>query len=252
MTLGELLDELRNNMLRDRSEQVSGPSDQLWSDQTLIRYINDAQRRFARRTKILRDSTTPDCCFVQLQAGVTEYPLHPKVLSVLSARYDVDQCDIARAGHAALGTYHTPDSYFFNPGNLTSLPPGKVMAYSTDEQVASDDDGSLSVVTLRVYPAPTSDWALQLDLRVARLPLENLCDPDDVPEIPEDHHLDMLDWAAHRALRIADHDAEDIARSDRFKASFLEHIAEAKQDAQSKMFTPMTWGFGRNGFTWLK
>jgi hypothetical protein len=48
MELSDLLDELRNNILYDRSDSVSGDPDQLWSDATLVRYINEAQRRFAK------------------------------------------------------------------------------------------------------------------------------------------------------------------------------------------------------------
>jgi len=250
MNLGELLEELRENILNDRSNQVSGPSDYLWSDSTLIRYINEAQRRFARLGLVLRDATTPQCCTVALALNTVNYVLDPSVVAVLSAKYPLDPGDLARAGHAALGTYNTPDPYFFNPTYLSNLPPGKVMAWSTDEQVSADDNGSMSVVTMRVYPAPIDPFATSLQLRVARLPLDKLCDMEDVPEIPEDHHIDMLDWAAYRALRVVDHDKGDPERAAEFKQSFADHVEEAKKAAQLKMFVPMQWGFGRNGFTW--
>lgn len=250
MDLGELLEELRDNILHDRSDQISGPSDLLWSDTTLVRYINEAQRRFARLGLVLRDATTPQCCTVQLVAGQNTYSLDPSVVAVVSAKYAADPGDITRAGHSAFGTYNNPDPRFFSPTWLSNLPPGKVLAYSTDEEVRPDDDGSLSVVTLRVYPVPTAPFALPLQLRVARLPLNKLCDPADVPEIPEVHHIDMLDWAAYRALRIVDHDKGDAEKAAEFKQSFADHVEEAKKAAQLKMFAPMQWGFGRNGFTW--
>lgn len=252
MNLRDLLDELRNNILRDRSDQISGVSDYLWSDETLLRYINEAQRRFARMGLVLRDATTPQCCVVTLKANVTTYALDPAVISVISAKYPTDVGDLARAGHAAFGTIRPPDPYFVNPSSLDALPPGKVRAYSTDEEVRGDDDGTMSVVTLRVYPAPTTAYATPLQLRVNRLPLNDLSldDLDAVPEIPEIHHIDMLDWAAYRALRIVDHDGGDPQRAAEFKAAFAEHIEEAKKAAQLKMFTPMQWGFGQNGFRW--
>ena len=58
MNLGELLQELRCNVLHDRSDQVAGGSDYLWSDETLVRYIDEAHRRFARRSWIIRDNTS--------------------------------------------------------------------------------------------------------------------------------------------------------------------------------------------------
>ena len=49
MTLQELLDELAKNILRDRSSITSGPDDNFWSDETLVGYINEAERRLARQ-----------------------------------------------------------------------------------------------------------------------------------------------------------------------------------------------------------
>ena len=70
MTVGELLDELARNVLRDRSNLISGPDDNLWSDETLVRYMNEAQYRFARRSLALRvdSDDEPDVCEFALVA----------------------------------------------------------------------------------------------------------------------------------------------------------------------------------------
>jgi len=250
MNLEELLDELRHNILHDRSDQIAGDSDQLWSDRTLIRYINEAERRMARQALILRDAVTPEATLIQTVAGQKFYALHPSVIAVISAKCHGDVADLARAGHAALSTYHTPDTYFFDPSSLSVLPPGKMVAYSTDEGLLQDDAGTVRVVTFRAYPAPDATHVQAIHLRVIRTPLRKLRNLQDIPEIPEDHHLDMLDWAAYLALRIVDHDAGDPDRAAEFKASFQAHVDEAKKLAMRKMFTPAPWGFGRNGFSW--
>tara|TARA_R110000868_G_scaffold19150_3_gene82782 strand:+ start:1648 stop:2415 length:768 start_codon:yes stop_codon:yes gene_type:complete len=253
MKLSDLLTELRENILHDRSNRVEGSPDYLWSDETLIRYINEAQRRFARKGLVLRDGTSTDAARVTLQTDVSEYPLHVSVLGVISARLTSDAADLARAGHAAFDTYRQPDPYFFDPSQLSSLPPGKPLAYGTDEYLSADDDDSLSRATLRVYPAPTATYNNQvLRLRVVRLPLEDLasCQMNAVPEIPEDHHLEMLDWAAYLALRIVDIDAGAPARAAEFRSSFEDHVKQARNSAMRKMFTPMQWGFGRNAWSW--
>lgn len=252
MNLGELLYELRYNIIRDRSDQVDGTSDQLWTDATLVRYINEAQRRFARKALILRDGATPQCCLVQLAAGVNEYPLDPSVLGVLSARYAGDTADLARAGHAQFDTYRTPDTYFFNPSLLSSMPPGKPLAFGTDDYISSDDEGATGVVTLRVFPVPAAPYLQTLKLRVVRLPLNDfdVSDLSVAAELPEDHQIEMLDWAAYLALRIVDHDAGNPQRAAEFRASFEDHVKNARNEVMRKMFSPMQWGFGRNGFTW--
>lgn len=252
MNLGDLVQELRANILHDRSNRVSGADDQLWSDTTLVRYIDEAQRKLAREGLVIRDAVTPEVVTVTLRAGVAEYPLHQSVLAVLSAKQTGDTADLARAGHSAFQTYRQPDAYFFDPSSLSSLPDGKPLAYSTDEGVRGDDDGTAGVVTLRVYPTPTASYLQPIKLRVIRLPLERLDvrNLTAVPEVPEMHHLEMLDWAAYLALRVADVDAGLPARALEFRTSFEMVVRSARQAAMRKMFTPLQWGYGRNGFSW--
>lgn len=251
MNLGELLTELRENILYDRTDRVAGTPDYLWSDETLTRYINEAQNRFARFGLVIRDGTSADATQVTIQEGVIEYPLHPSVLAVISAKMPGDIADLARAGHQAFQTYRQPDPYFFNPADLSTMPPGKPLAYGTDEYLSSDDYESTSVTTLRLYPEPTADYDGQiLQLRVVRLPLYPLTSSTDYPEIPAEHHLEMLDWAAYLALRIVDVDGGMPVRASEFRASFEDHVRRAKNVAMRKMFTPAQWGFGRNGFSW--
>lgn len=252
MNTGDLLSELRENILHDRSDQVAGVSDQLWSDDTLIRYMNEAQRRFAMESLVIRDSTST-ATSVTLVQGQDEYVLDPSVISVISVKYANDKTDLARAGHSALSTYTQPDTYFFDPSQMASLPPGKVLAFSTDESVSTDDYDSMSVVTMRVYPAPDAANAGQvLRLRIVRLPMDDLSveTPKAVPEIPAIHHLDMLDWAAYLALRMVDRDSEDQQRAEGFRASFEANVKAARNLVMRKLFAPSRWGFGRNGFSW--
>lgn len=252
MNLGELVQELRENILHDRSNRVAGASDQLWSDATLVRYIDEAQRRLAREGLVIRDANHPDVTTVNLVAGVDEYPLHPSVLAVISARQEGDTADLARAGHAAFQTYRQPDTYFFDPSSLSALPPGKPLAFSTDEYLRMDEDGSTGTVNLRVYPVPAAGQLAPIKLRVVRLPVERLSVKNlyGVPEVPEIHHLEMLDWAAYLALRIVDTDGGMPNRAMEFRTSFEDTVRKARNAAMRKMFAPLQWGFGRNGFSW--
>lgn len=253
MTLGDLLTELRENILHDRSDQVSGQSDRLWSDATLVRYINEAQKRFARLGLVIRDASTPEVTQVTLVAGQDVYPLHQSVLAVISAKHAADAGDMTRTGHAALGAYYRPTGITWDPAQYAQMPPGKPVAYSTDEEVRTDDDSTQSLVTMRVYPTPNATYdGSVLNLRVVRLPLDELRSTvlTAVPEIPAIHHVEMLDWAAYLALRIVDHDIGDPGRAHEFRALFEKHVTQARKDAMRKMFAPAPWGFGRNGFSW--
>lgn len=253
MTLSDLLDELREGMLNDRTDRVEGTGDYLWTDKRLIRYINEAQRRFARRSLILRDGTTPEVTQITLVAGQTVYELHKSVIAVISARNQNGRTDLVRVGHSLLNAYRNTSETWIDPNRYYGSPPGPAVAYSTDEALDTDDTGSWSSVMLRVYPTPRAeDAGTVLSLRVVRLPINELTEDTltAVPEVPEDYHLDMLDWAAYLALRIDDDDAGNPARAQQYASSFEVHVREAKIEAMRKMFAPMPWGFGRGGFTW--
>lgn len=252
MQLDELLDEVRSNILRDASALLEGPADNLWTDESLVRYLNDAQRRFARRTMCLRDGTTPECCEVTLETGVTDYALHPSVLAVMSLRNEDSEQDTPRSKHSLISGAQRPDtepygSWSVNAAAITGMP----QTWDTDEQLDPDGNSRLQVVHLRVYPKPSAaENGKRVFIRVVRLPLVPLVvsQLSAHPEVPEDYHLDLLEWVAYRALRNWDVDGEDRAKSKDHKARFEEAITEATQEAKRKLFAPHIWQFGGGGF----
>lgn len=252
MKLSDLLDELRTNILNDRSDRTSGTSDYLWTNATLVRYINEAQRRFAKRGFVIRDSTTAEVVNVTLAEGVDQYTLHPSILSVLSAKVDGAVRDLARVGHCILGDFTNPNAEIFNAAAIGAISAGAPLAFTTDETIAEDDDGTIAAVSMRVYPVPdaVADGTL-IKLRVVRLPIDELTTSSmsAVPEIPLDHHLEMLDWAAYLALRIVDEDAGNPKRAAEFAASFEQHVKDARTLVLRKLRMPQPWGFGRGGFS---
>lgn len=253
MTLSELLNELRRNILHDRSDKIAGQDDRLWDDATLVRYIDEAHKRFARIGLVIRDATTPEVVNVTLVEGQTQYTLHSSVLGVLSARIDPDEVDLARIDHPMIGMQQRYEGPYYDTASVRLLPPGRPVAYTTDEEIAESETGARAAVCMRVYPAPTAAFAGSvIKLRVVRLPLDNFC-PNSLsrtPEIPEVHHIEMLDWAAYLALRIVDHDLGDPKRAHEFRAMFEKSVDRARRDAMRKLFAPLGWSFGRNGFAW--
>lgn len=253
MTLGELLTLLRESILNDRTDRVKGTSDYLWRDSTLVTFIDEAQRRFAVRSLALRDATTDEVTKVVLKAGQTTYPLHTAVISVMTAKRAARDADLTRVGHSIFSAYMSPTDAFQDPASYTGIPPGETRLWSTDEAVNDIFGDSFSQISLRVYPAPTAAQEGDvIRLRVIRKPLAKLVPSalGAVPEIPEDHHIEMLDWAAYLALRIVDDDAGAPKRAAEFAASFESHVTEARKLAMRKMFAPIGWGFGRGGFSW--
>lgn len=253
MTLGDLLALLRETILNDRTDRVSGSSDYLWTDKSLVTFIDEAQRRFAQRSFCLRDGTTDEVTKVTLVAGQAIYPLHPSIMSVISAKRQVRENDLVRVGHTLFTTLAGPNERYQDPASFNNYQPGETLAFGTDEAVNDVDSDSFEQISLRVYPRPAAAQAGDvIRLRVVREPISDLVPTalSAVPEIPRTHHIQMLDWAAYLALRIVDDDAGAPKRAAEFAASFESHVAEARKLAMRKLFAPTQWGFGRGGFSW--
>lgn len=235
MTLEELLAELRENVLRDISDSVTNDdADRLFSDASLIRYLNDGQVQFAAKTLCLRDETTPAITRITLVAGQESYDLHPSVKAVFGAT--IGDRHLSRTRYAALTTQR---------GDLSRGAGVALSGYACDPLRFYTDRESGK---LGVWPAPgQSLHGAELVLRVGRLPLNPL-KPNKLtesPEIPEEFHLDIVEWAAYRALRNHDADAEALAKASSHKRRFLEAVDELNREAkrllaESVQFHPNT------------
>lgn len=222
MTLQDLLDELQGNVLRDVSDAIAGESDALWTQDTLVRYLQDGYVRFARHTLLLRESDDAKLTEVTLKEGVSTYSLDARVVGVTSAKL---------AGRRAMDATTTD----------------KIEA-QIDPQLGEPTQYTLdgSIGTIRFDPVPSADWAGRVvKLRVARLPKSKLSIDalDNELELPEEFHLDLVEWAAYRALRNHDADAENLTKAERHKARFLEAVEEGKDYARTLRFTPMQFAF---------
>ena len=247
MVLSDRLDELRNNILRDRSGLVAGSSDHLWSDETLLRYIKDGERRFARQTLCIRDSTTPEIVNLTVKQGVVTYPLHKSVLAVLSSKFDTDTFDLQRSGHALVLQFTPAEFFTYDPTTGYKAQPGRPIAYFTDETLVF---ARQRTVTYTVYPAPSSvEDGKIVKMRVIRVPMgdysiDNL---DEESEIPEDYQLDCLQWAAYRAMHNHDADAGDSVKATDHKAAFDEAVLTARRELKRTMFSNVTMRYGTLG-----
>ena len=234
MNLQELLDELRGNILRDTSDAIGVADDKLWSDETLVRYINDGYRRFARRSLLIRDATTEELTRITLQAGVDRYPLHKDVLAVLSAKLENRAYNLHKTSHDTLAGSPLNSTRSLVSG--TPLPPQEPRWFNMDEENR----------ILRLTPAPSEEFdGVVLMLRVARMPLAALSinDLGAELEIDEDYHLDILEWAAYRALRNHDVDVENIGKANSHKNRFEEALADAVEDSRRSLFAPVEFVF---------
>jgi len=250
MTLGEQLHELRVSILRDRSDLIAGESDQMWTDDQLLRYIKDAEHRFARRTMMLKDATTPRFCRLILKQGVLNYQMPREVFAVISARPDGHDYDLKRTGRTLVQARDIDYSLTFDPSQAGTLLPGAPLGFYTDETEVFAGQNS---VNFSIFPLPdAASDGLLVNLRVVRVPgcgyTKN--DLNRESELPEAYHLDVLEWAAYRAKRNNDVDFGMQPPAADHQQAFEDAIKRALQDQRRQMHVQTGLRYGSNGFTW--
>lgn len=217
MTGEDALVELRDNILRDRSDSVAGASDLFWTNSQLITYINDGIDRFLSLTRMVIDNASA-LTTITLETGVDTYKLDPRINRVLSA---------SLSGRAPM----TPSSFDALGGS-----PGHTVAarYGSSSFTGEPRFFSLDEATgfIRFSPIPgEAENGVDVVLRCTRtahkrLTADNLSGELEIPSL---FQLDVLEWAAYRALRNHDADAENMAKAEKHKQRFDEAVAEGRQ-----------------------
>lgn len=272
MRLRDLMRHLRVNILRDHSDRVDGVSDDdtQWSDQTLLDFINEGQRRLAREALLLRTEWPNPIATITPRAGVSQYPLDPSVLVVLSARVVGTQRDMVRLGHAEMNYSADvspvapiqPEFVGWTPPIVQATPlaaPAVAASYvpsgyMLDETLASSPTGQQTCAVVSLVPIPPTTVGPtpvypDVALRVAVAPCDlTLDDLDASPAVPVDYHLELLSWAAFRALSLVDHDMGAPDRAAQFKQQFEEMARAARRETMRKMFAGNRWKVGAGNY----
>lgn len=232
MQLKELLEHITSEVLQDRAALVSGPAKRIWSDTVIVRYLNEAEQRFARGAYCLFDSTS-SLCTIQLVAGTSEYAIDSSILQVLNVRLSDSAFDMTRVTHAEINT---------------SIQVGALATPSNPWHWSLDEGTRL----LRVYPVPDAAAAANtLKLRVIRIPTTplSLSALTAEPQIPAMYHLALCDWVYYRALTHQEVDGSARKEAMQFRAEFTQEMKEARAEFK-RLYQPPgrvifgAWGNG--------
>jgi hypothetical protein len=195
--LREMLDLIGGpTMLDDRVERLSGASDELVTDETIVAYLNEAQNELASEAWVLEDLTTPAVCEIQLKLDSTDYPLHEAILGVKYIRLSDSDVDLLRVGYHDNRLHNAqplnePDYWDVNwPESETS---GRPTRWSAD----------VGSRMLRLRSKPNAAAALlKAKLAVIRLPVNELStsNPQAEPEVPKLYHMPMCRYAAAKCV----------------------------------------------------
>ena len=176
----------------------------LWTDESLIRWANEAQDEACLRTRFLVEDDSPAVCDIPLVVGQVSYPLHPSI--IVARRVEYRHPD--RLPEVLRRT--TTTWLDRNVGGHWTSHEGRPCAVVQD----------LRRRHLRLNRIPDASALGMLRLTVWRRPLEaeRLEVGSDEPVIDEAFHLKLAHWICHRAFLRKDSEAHDPQRA-------AEHLA---------------------------
>lgn len=184
MTLAEIIAAARL-----RATDLVAPY--LWSDPEITGYANDAEREACRRARLIVDSTSSAVCTINLAVGRTTYTLSPLVLFVNRVKLIGESTPLR------------PVSYKY----LDACVPGWEDSTGTPTHYIKDMD------TGRFRPYPSADVAKVAKLTVTRMPLEDMAESTDEPEIRPHLHESLVFWVLYRMFSKPDTDGYDEAKA---------------------------------------
>lgn len=170
----------------------------LWSDEEILTYMNEAQKMFVRLTNGIYDVSTAACCTVAITAGQKYSTLHPAVLEIRKAYY-VDgttgfKRELPIISLADVDTLSTSDYGVYNNPAIQDLP-GTV-----DYMLTGEERGKVRWINV-----PTENATVEM--AIARMPLTTLTRTQLTLEVPEEHHVYLIEWMKHLAYNKQDGDA---------------------------------------------
>lgn len=203
---------------RARAADTADPP--LWSDAELQEFVDDAHNEAAERARLIRDSTTPEICAVDVVPGTAVYLLDRRILSVERAKLDLQSNPLRLTSTQAMdsprGRAMPHEWRSSGPSWIDSAGWGWETQTGSPCYAVLDDEGGRWKLTL----APIPTVADTLRLQVFRLPLACMDDEEDEPEIPYRLHIRLVDWMMHRAYSKSDADMFDERKAAESEAIF--------------------------------
>lgn len=248
MNLEEMLTYTAKEFLDDRTDLIEGDDDSLWSDDYLVRMFNEGQRILARRAWVIIETGIAPAGLITLATDKSVYTLHPSILRVFDAVPSTQTATLGRAADEQLrdttqATRYPNDEFgAFEIGESAALAGNATSLSGVTLAIASD----AGTQTLRVFPPPAAAQnGVQVALKIARKPITYLTldDTNAEPEVPEDWHISLCEYAAGKALTLPNADSDQKPEGRRLLAEFDARVREARQERLRAEMSPGRWNF---------
>lgn len=189
-----------------RTDAFDKKSPYFWTDCDVIRWFNEAEQEACIRQKLIREKTNPAICRIDVTAENTVYPLDPRVI-------DINYASMVYVGNDNMFPYilaktTTDELDMIRPQwRALSYRPRAIICYDTS-------------IETDCIP----DTAYTINLEVYRLPLQDMVNSADTPEINAIHHRHLVKWVLFRAAQMQDAEIESSGRAEKFEAQFDEYF----------------------------
>lgn len=226
--------------LDDRAGRLSGSSDELYDDDTIVIHLNEAQRQLCMEAWVLEDTTTAAVCSIALVANQTDYALHDSILGVKYIRLSDSEVDLIRVGYNdnrlhSIRPLNEPDFWDVNIPLIENS--GRPTRWSAD----------IGTRTARLRAKPDSDSALlTAQLAVVRTPLADMstATPEACPEVHPNYHMLLCQYAAGCCATGGDVDAGLAGKGARWLKNWDAGLERARRMRQRLQTTQPQFRFG--------
>jgi hypothetical protein len=246
VNLADMLAHVRE-YIDDYSDLIDGDPDQLWSDGSIVRHLNQGARILCRRAWAIIEYGVAPAGVIVLATGKVLYPLHPSVLRVFDATPSTQALPLGRDTDISLRDVSL----------LNRNPDNNFTAYELGEWAARAGVSSLSGVTdafgtdagtrtVRIFPPPAvAQNGVLMALRVARMPIVELTldNVDAAPETPREWDMSICDYAMGKCLLRPNIDTQAKVDGRELVASFMEEVRQARQERVRAEMGGNRWAF---------
>lgn len=201
MTLKELL-RLYRVQANDKVEPY------FHEDEDVITWLNQAVDEACIRGRLIHESHNADVCSITVSIGQSKYPLHESIYEITRLTYvpvnGETQVDLRLVSEEWLNLY-----FYENWPDMKGKP-----------QFVIQSDTAIRLV-------PTPDLVGELFLEGYRTPIEAMAiDVDKPSDLHKQHHVQLVEWALHKAFSIPDTEFFDPNRSAQALQNFTDYFGE--------------------------
>ena len=206
MNVEQFIADFRSDLSDDAGEKP------LWSDEEIVRWLNEAVQEASERALLTEDRSTPAVCSIAVQVGVAVYDLHPSVLEIKRASLDGKPL-----GETSLEA-------------MDACSDGWESRTGQPRQFIFEQASGGTPARLRLVYTPTRAGTVALTVYRGALKKLSADLPTGKPEIPERFHERLKDWVYRCAYLKQDADVLDKSKAAEFEIAF-ERSFGARPDA---------------------